>query len=195
MKILIGCERSGAIRKLMLEKGHDCISCDLEESDDNSPYHYKGDIFDMLTDTYWDLVILHPPCTHLALSGNRWYGNNHPKRLAAIEWTVKLWDDACKHSAKVALENPTSVIFRYLKSDKIQYVQPWQFGHGEVKKTGFALRNLKPLIPTNIVEGREERIWKMPPSHDRARLRSVTYAGIAEAICEQWAIKEYKTIS
>ena len=111
----------------------------------------------------------------------------HNKRLDAIEWTLNLWEIAKKHSEKVALENPVSVIFSYLPN--VQYIQPWQFGHGETKKTGFALHNLPELKPTNIVEGREQRIWKMPPSETRKRDRSVTFGGVAEAIAQQWGLR------
>jgi len=109
----------------------------------------------------------------------------HSERLAQIEWTKQLWELAKKYSDKVALENPVSVIFKELPN--VHYIQPWQFGHGETKKTGFALHGLKPLKPTNIVDGREQRIWKMPPSANRKRDRSETFAGVAEAIVDQWA--------
>jgi len=136
----------------------------------------------------WGLIILHPDCTAMAVSGNRWYGRGmprHSERLAQIEWTKQLWELAKKYSDKVALENPVSVIFKELPN--VHYIQPWQFGHGETKKTGFALHGLKPLKPTNIVDGREQRIWKMPPSANRKRDRSETFAGVAEAIVDQWA--------
>jgi len=122
----------------------------------------------------------------MAVSGNRWYGNGMPrnkKRVEAIEWTLNLWDLAKKYSNKVALENPVSVIFNYIPAT---YIQPWQHGHGETKKTGFALHNLPSLTPTNIVEGREQRIFKMPPSKTRKRDRSKTYEGVAKAIVAQW---------
>jgi hypothetical protein len=135
----------------------------------------------------WDLIILHPDCSAMAVSGNRWYGKGMPmneKRYQAIDWTLRLWDLAKNHSDRVALENPVSVIFSYL--NPVCYVQPWQFGHGETKKTGFALHNLPPLKPTNIVEGREQRVWKMPPGVNRKRDRSSTFPGIADAIVNQW---------
>jgi len=135
----------------------------------------------------WDLIILHPDCTAMAVSGNRWYGQGMPlhyKRLAAIKWTLNLWEEAKKHGKKVALENPVSVIFKYLPN--VHYIQPWQFGHGETKKTGFALHNLPQLKPTNIVAGRDQRIWKMPPSKNRKRDRSETFSGVATAFVEQW---------
>jgi hypothetical protein len=136
----------------------------------------------------WALIILHPDCTAMAVSGNRWFGNNMPhneERLKQLKWTIDLWELAKQQSNMVALENPVSVIFKYLKAN---YIQPWEHGHGETKKTGFALHNLPPLVPTNIVDGREQRIFKMPPSKTRKRDRSKTYDGIAQAIVSQWGI-------
>lgn len=189
MRVLIACETSGKTREAFRKLGHDVISCDLLPSDDDSPYHYQGDVFDLLEDMTFDLIIMHPPCTALALSGNRWYGKGmprHQERLDAIKWTMKLWETAKKKAYYVALENPCSVIFRYLGESTVQYIQPWQFGHGEQKKTGLALYHLEPLVPTNIVEGREQRIWKMPPSEDRWKKRSETFQGIADAFAKQW---------
>jgi len=186
MRVLVGCEYSGAVRKAMEQRGHEVLSCDLLPPDDGAENHYQGDIFDLLVPArQWDLIIMHPPCTALAVSGNRWYGKGmplHAKRLEAIEWTLKLWNTACSVSDRVCMENPVGV----LPIPATQYIQPWQFGHGETKKTGLWLRRLAPLVPTNIVEGREQRIWKMPPSADRWKIRSETYAGIAKAMAEQW---------
>ena len=123
----------------------------------------------------------------MAVSGNRWYGNGMAqsnKRQEAITWTLRLWELAKQYSNKVALENPVSVIFKYLPN--VFYIQPQQFGHGETKKTGFATYNLPYLKPTNIVSGRENRVWKMAPSINRKRNRSETFSGIAEAIADQW---------
>lgn len=192
MKVLIGCEESGIVRDAFRARGHDAWSCDLVESRRCNNYHYQGDIMDLLDHRYlpnWDLIILHPPCTALALSGNRWYGRGMPKaeeRYKAIQWTSKLWLRAIGKAPRVALENPASVIFQYLSKDLLQWVQPWMFGHGEVKKTGLALFNLPELEPTNEVEGREERVWRMAPGPNRARDRSETYQGIADAMAEQW---------
>ena len=135
----------------------------------------------------WDLIILHPDCTAMAVSGNRWYGkgmSRNKERDKAISWTLKLWNLALQYSDKVALENPVSVVFKHLPN--VFYTQPWQHGHGETKKTGFALYGLKPLLPTDIVAGRDQKIWKMPPSETRKRDRSLTYPGIAKAIVQQW---------
>jgi len=139
----------------------------------------------------WDLIILHPDCTTMAVCNNKNCAkgkSRHHERLRDIEWTLRLWEKAKTKSQRVALENPASVIFPHLRKSgaTIQYIQPWQFGHGETKKTGLALYNLPELEPTNIVEGREQRIWKMGPSPTRKRDRSETYQGIAEAMAEQW---------
>lgn len=133
----------------------------------------------------WDLIIMHPPCTALCVSGNRWYGRGMPKhqeRIDSIEWTTGLFELAKQHAKSVAMENPVGV----LPMKATQYIQPWQFGHGETKSTGLWLHNLKPLEPTDIVEGRENRIHKMPPSADRWKIRSETYQGIADAMANQW---------
>lgn len=189
MKVLIGCEESQVVTKAFRDRGHDAFSCDIIDTRGDPKCHIKDDIFNAVTSQKWDLIILHVPCTALAVSGNRWYGKGMPKhkeRNKSIQWTIDLWETAKKHSPRVALENPVSVIFQYLDYHTLQYIQPWQFGHGEVKKTGLALWNLPELIPTNIVDGREQRVWKMAPSPTRARDRSVTYDGIAQAIADQW---------
>jgi len=187
MKVLIGCEESQILTKAFRLAGHEAYSCDIKKTRGNPEWHYQDDIMKIIPLQRWDLIILHPDCTALAVSGNRWYGKGmprHQKRLDAIEWTKQLWNKAKEHSDKVALENPVSVIFKYLPN--VFYIQPWQHGHGETKKTGFAVHNLKPLKPSNIVSGREQRIWKMAPGKNRKRDRSETYSGIASAIVNQW---------
>lgn len=187
--ILVGCEESQTICAAFRRAGYEAYSCDLQPTRGNPNWHFQTDVFACVTSRQWELIILHPDCTAMALSGNRWYGQGmpmHHKRGEAVAWTIRLWEEAKRYAKFAALENPASVIFKYLNTS-VQYIQPWQFGHGEVKKTGFALHNLPPLIPTNIVEGREERVFKMPPSATRKRDRSKTYQGIADAIVEQWA--------
>ena len=191
MKVLIGCEESQVVCKAFRNAGHEAYSCDLKSTRGNKQWHFQDDIWKILEWTYWDLIILHPDCTAMAVSGNRWYGKGtigYDKREAAVEWTTRLWTKARVYGRRVALENPVSVVFPALRGGgaKIQYVQPWQFGHGEVKKTGFALYNLPELKPTNVVTGREAKVWKMGPSKNRKRDRSVTYQGIAEAMAIQW---------
>ena len=185
MKILIGCEESQVVCKAFRDKSHEAYSCDLIVTRGNPDWHIQGDIMDNLEG--WDLIILHPDCTAMAVSGNRWYGKGmkyHNKRLEALEWTHDLWFKAINACDKVAMENPVSVLFKQIKAK--QYIQPWQFGHGETKKTGLALYGLPELKPTDIVEGREQRIWKMGPGPDRKRDRSRTLHGIADAFADQW---------
>ena len=185
--ILIGCEESQVLCGAFRKSGYEAFSCDIQPTRGNPEWHFQEDIVKIIPSRKWGLIILHPDCTAMAVSGNRWYGEGmkfHSKRLESVNWTMRLWDLALRHSDKVALENPVSVIFKYLPN--VQYIQPWMFGHGETKKTGFALHNLPRLKPTNLVEGREERIWKMAPSPTRKRDRSETYPGIAEAIVGQW---------
>jgi hypothetical protein len=187
MLVLIGCEESQVVCKAFRDAGHEAYSCDLEPTRGNPDWHYQQDIMEVIPTRQWDLIILHPDCTAMAVSGNRWYGRGMPmnqKREQAIEWTLKLWELAKKHGERVALENPVSVIFKQLPN--VFYLQPWQHGHGETKKTGFALHNLEPLKPTDVVEGREQRIWKMPPSSTRKRDRSETFAGVSSAMVRQW---------
>lgn len=189
-EILIGCEESQTICGEFRRRGFDAYSCDLQPTRGNPWHHIQGDVVDAVKSRLWSLIILHPECTAMAVSGNRWYGRNmpmHDDRLRAVEWTINLWHLAKKCSDRCALENPVSVIFNHI-NDPVQYVQPWMFGHGETKKTGFALHNLPPLQPTNIVEGREQKVWKMAPSPTRKRDRSKTYQGIAEAIVSQWGL-------
>jgi hypothetical protein len=185
VRVLFGCEESAKGREAFARLGHDAWSCDLLPS--RVPgNHLQCDIMGVL-DMDWDLIILHPDCTAMAVCGNKKYAFGKPgyiERVNAVDWTRKLWDKAVKHCAKVALENPASVIFPYLTN--VQYVQPWMFGHGETKKTGLALHNLPHLVPTNIVDGREQRIWKMPPGPNRKRDRSESYQGIMDAMAEQW---------
>jgi hypothetical protein len=126
----------------------------------------------------------------MAVSGNRWYGRgmpSHEKRIEAVRWTLHTWLLICSQSDRSVLENPVSVIFSEPELKYPQYIQPWQFGHPETKKTGLYIRNLPKLKPTHIVSGREQRIWKMPPSAERKKLRSKTYQGVAEAMAEQWS--------
>lgn len=184
----MACEYSGVVRRAFRARGHDAWSNDLLDAEDSSEHHYKQDCFGVIK-IGWDLIIMHPPCTALAVSGNRWYGEGmplHGSRMEALLWTENLWYTACEYSDKVCMENPVGVLSKLESLPKPQYVQPWQFGHGETKKTGLWLYNLPPLVPTNIVEGREHRVWKMPPSADRWKERSRTYEGIAEAMATQW---------
>lgn len=189
--ILVGCEESQAITIQLRKLGFEAYSNDLQPCSGNHPeWHIQEDVMKVIPTRQWSHIILHPDCTAMAVSGNRWYGNGTPgngERLKAVKWTVDLWNLAKKHSPKVALENPNSVIFPILRrlGAVVQYIDPYQFGHGEQKKTGLALHNLPELEPTDEVDGREQRIWKMPPGPDRKKLRSKTYPGIAKAMAIQ----------
>ena len=199
MKILIACEYSGTVRDAFIARGHDAISCDLLPTDADGP-HYQGDVYDMLNQP-WDLIVAHPPCTALTVAGNRTYGEGQPKyaeRLASVEWTVKLWGAMKAVSKRVCMENPVGVLRRLGKMRAPQFVQPYQFGHLEQKKTGLFLYGLPPLVETNNVfdemmslpKNVRERMFYLPPSSDRWKVRSKTYQGIADAMAYQWATGE-----
>lgn len=182
MRTLIACEYSGRVRDAFIKAGHEAMSCDLLPTDAPGP-HYQGDVRDVL-DYPWDLMIAHPPCTHLAVSGARHFAAKRASGAQdeALDFVRMLM--GCDIPV-IAIENPISIISsRIRKPDQI--VQPWQFGHGETKATCLWLKGLPLLVPTNIVEGREARIHKMPPSADRWKKRSETYQGIADAMAAQW---------
>lgn len=188
--ILVGCEESQTICKAFREAGYEAYSCDLEATRGNPDWHYRRDIMEVIPARRWGLIILHPDCTAMAVSGNRWYGRGmpmHHRRISAIAWTRELWELAKQHSDRAALENPVSVIFQHLDAP-VFYLQPHEHGHGETKKTGFALHNLPRLTPTAKVDGREQRVWRMPPCETRKRDRSTTYRGVAAAIVDQWGV-------
>lgn len=181
MKVLIACEFSGVVRDAFIALGHNAISCDILPTETPGP-HYQGPVQDILLHD-WDLVIAHPPCTDLAVSGARWFPEKRASgaQQRSIEFFKMFTDLECKW----AIENPIGIMStEYRKPDQI--VQPWQFGHGETKATCLWLNGLEKLYPTDIVSGREQRIWKLPPSKDRGKLRSITYNGIAAAMADQW---------
>lgn len=182
MKILVACEYSGAVRDAFRDRGHDAMSCDLLPTDAPGP-HYQGDVSDILNDG-WDMLIGFPPCTHLAVSGARWFPEKRAdgRQQAALDFVRLLMDAPID---KIAIENPVSVISSQIRKPD-QTIQPWQFGHGETKRTCLWLKGLPKLTPTDIVDGREQRIWKMPPSPDRWKERSKTFTGIANAMADQW---------
>lgn len=189
MKVLVACEFSGVVRDAFLKKGHDAVSCDLLPSESNhkedSWRHIQGDVLRELKSHNWDLMIAHPPCTHLAVSGARWFEQKRKdgRQSNAIYFFMKLINAQIE---KICVENPISVMSTfYRKPDQI--IQPWMFGHGETKATCLWLKNLPKLKPTNIVDGRDGRVWKEPPSKDRWKKRSISYRGIAEAMANQWS--------
>jgi hypothetical protein len=196
MIAIIGCEESQEICKALRELGVEAYSCDLQPCSGNHPeWHFQEDIFEILKRIKFDLGIFHPPCTYLTISANKWY-KDQPKRKSgalvgaerrrareeAIEFFMKLMNADIPH---IAIENPVGIMStRFRKPD--QTIQPWMFGHGETKATCLWLKGLPKLIPTNIVSGREQRLHKLPPTKDRAKLRSKTYEGIAKAIAKQF---------
>lgn len=196
MRVLIACEFSGVVRDAFRARGHDAWSCDLLPAEDGSAYHIRGDVLDAIIagcpsrphSPYmpheWDLMIAHPPCTHLAVSGARWFKDKLAEQAEALEFVRKLMSAPIP---RIAIENPVSIISsRIRKPDQI--IQPWMFGHGETKATCLWLKNLPKLLPTSIVDGREARVHRLPPTPDRWKLRSITYPGIAAAMAAQWGI-------
>jgi site-specific DNA-cytosine methylase len=180
-RLLVACEYSGRVRDAFAAKGWDAWSCDLLPSERESGNHYQGHVEDLLAQP-WDLMIAHPPCTHLAVSGARWFKDKQIEQQQALDFVRLLLDAPIQ---RIALENPVSIISsRIRKPDQI--IQPWQFGHGETKATCLWLKNLPPLKPTQIVDGRENKVHRMPPGPNRWKERSRTYTGIAEAMAAQW---------
>ena len=180
MKVLVACEFSGAVRESFSALGHYAVSCDLLPSEVPGN-HYQGDVRDILFDG-WDLLICHPPCTHLAVSGSRWFKDKKSEQQESLDFVLLLLSAPIP---RIALENPVSIISSKIRKPD-QVIHPWQFGHGETKTTCLWLKNLPKLRPTNIVSGRENRIWKLPPSADRWKQRSRTFSGIASAMALQW---------
>ena len=180
MRVLVACEYSGTVRDAFIAAGHDAMSCDLLPTDIDGP-HYQGNVLDVINDG-WDLMIAHPPCTHLAVSGARWFKDKKTEQIEALDFVQRLLDAPIE---KIALENPISIISSKIRKPD-QIIQPWMFGHGETKATCLWLKNLPKLTPTNIVDGREQRIHKLPPTSDRWKIRSKTFQGIADAMAAQW---------
>ena len=197
MRVLVACERSGVVRRAFREMGCMAWSCDLEPSDDDSRYHLQGDAIHWAYVGHWDLLIAHPECTYLANSGAKHLyagmkaeNGPSPDRWAmmgaAAQFFLALWNAPVE---RICLENP--IMLGHPKRlfdipDPTQIIQPWQFGHGETKATCLWLKGLPPLRPTNIVPGREQRVFRMAPGPDRKRNRSRTFEGIAEAMADQW---------
>lgn len=207
MRVLIACEESQTVCKAFRALGHEAYSCDIQECSGGHPeWHIQDDVLRILngykgggygcpwfttndgtnhdTPERWDLIIAHPPCTDLAVSGARWFPEKQKdmRQQKAVAFFMQIALAACE---MIAVENPIGIMSTvYRKPDQI--IQPWQFGHGEVKATCLWLKNLPKLIPTDIVDGREQRVWRMAPGPERAKLRSRTYTGIARAMAEQW---------
>ena len=196
MKILVGCEESQEVTKSFRALGHEAYSCDIIDcSGGLEEYHLKMDVFEAIQLKDWDMGIFFPPCTYLTVSANKWYADQPPRksgtlvgaerraaREEAIAFFIKLYTCGIP---KIAIENPIGVMSsRFRKPDQV--IQPWMFGHGETKATCLWLKNLPTLKPTDIVKGRDQRLFSLPPSKDRAKLRSKTFPGIAKAMANQW---------
>ena len=184
MRVLVACEYSGRVRDAFIARGHDAISCDLLPTEAPGP-HYHGDVFDIINNGF-DLMIAHPPCTHLAVSGARHFAAKKASGVqdGALAFVRRLLDAPVP---RIALENPVSIISSKIRPAS-QYIQPWEHGHGETKKTGLWLKGLPLLVPSNIVGGRADVVHKMPPGPDRWKNRSRTYQGIADAMAAQWGV-------
>lgn len=182
MRVLVACEYSGIVRDAFIAQGHDAMSCDLLPTEKPGP-HYQGDVRDVLNGC-WDLMIAHPPCTDLSVSGARHFAEKRTdgRQQKSISFFMSL---AKADIPMIAIENPVCIMSSLHRKPN-QIIQPWMFGHGETKATCLWLKNLPLLTPTNVVEGRENRIHRMPPSADRGKLRSETYQGIADAMAQQW---------
>lgn len=180
MRVLIACEFSGIVREEFRKLGYDAWSCDLLPSEIKGQ-HIQDDVLKYLN-AGWDLMIAHPPCTHLAVSGARWFKDKRKEQTEALEFVKKLMDAPIAH---ILIENPISIISSKIRKPD-QIIQPWMFGHGETKATCLWLKNLPLLTKTDIVQGRENKVHKMPPGPERWKNRSRTYTGIAQAIAQQY---------
>ena len=192
MKVLVACEYSGIVREAFALRGHDAWSCDLLPTDQPSDKHIQGDVLEIINDN-WDLIIAHPPCTHLSVSGAaRWAEKvADGRQQAAIKFVEDIWNADCPF---IAIENPVGALSSRSKLGKAtQYIQPYEFGHAEQKKTGLWLKGLPKLIPTDVIDvsnlpdNQRQRLHYLPPSKDRWKIRSTTFQGIADAMADQWS--------
>ena len=192
MKVLVACEYSGIVREAFALKGHDAWSCDLLPTDQPSDKHIQGDVLEIINND-WNLIIAHPPCTHLSVSGAaRWAEKvADGSQQAAIKFVEDIWNANCPF---IAIENPVGALSSRSKLGKAtQYIQPYEFGHAEQKKTGLWLKGLPKLIPTDVIDvsnlpdNQRQRLHYLPPSKDRWKIRSTTFQGIADAMADQWS--------
>ncbi len=189
MRVLVACEYSGRVRDAFRHRGHDAWSCDLLECEGDSQWHLQRPVEEILGDG-WDLMVAHPPCTHLAVSGAAHFHRKQREQAEALDFVRLLMmapiDRWC-------IENPVSIISTAIKPPT-QIIQPWQYGHGETKATCLWLKNLPKLRPTHVVEGREAKVHRMPPGPDRWKERSRTYHGVADAMADQWGVQQLPVI-
>lgn len=183
MRVLVACEYSGRVREAFRARGHDAWSCDLLPSEDNSRYHVQQNVLGLIREG-WDLMVAHPPCTDICVSGARHFAAKRAdgRQQRALDFVGALMDASIE---RIALENPISIISTAIRKPD-QIIQPWMFGHGETKATCLWLKGLPKLVPTSIVDGREARVHRMPPGPNRWKERSRTYQGIADAMADQW---------
>ena len=191
MKVLVACEYSGVVREAFAKKGHDAWSCDLLPTDQPSDKHIQGDVLEVINKG-WDLIIAHPPCTHLSLSGAKYWAEKRAdgRQQAAIKFVEDIWDADCP---RICIENPVGALTKHSKLGKAtQYIQPYEFGHAEQKRTGLWLKGLPKLKGTKFIDVKglpnkeRHRLHWLPPSKDRWKIRSTTFDGIAQAMCQQW---------
>lgn len=190
MKILVACEYSGRVRDAFRRRGHDAWSCDLLECEADPQWHYQSPVEEILHDG-WDLMVAHPPCTHLAVSGSRYFHRKQREQSEALDFVRLLMNAPVD---RWAIENPVSVISSAIRPPD-QIIQPWEYGHGEVKATCLWLKNLPKLTPTNCVDGREQRVHLMPPGPNRWKERSRTFEGVADAMGDQWGNRELPPVA
>ena len=189
MRVLVACEYSARVRDAFRIRGHDAWSCDLLKCEGDPSWHYQAPVEEVLADG-WDLMVAHPPCTHLAVSGSRHFHRKQREQAEALDFVRLLM---AAPIPRWCIENPVSVISSAIRPPD-QIIQPWQFGHGETKSTCLWLKNLPKLKPTKVVDGREARILMMGPSPDRWKERSRTYQGVADAMGQQWGSSDLPAI-
>ena len=191
MKVLVACEYSGVVREAFAKRGHDAWSCDLLPTDQPSDKHIQGDVLEVINDG-WDLIIAHPPCTHLSLSGAKYWAEKRAdgRQQAAIKFVEDIWDSDCP---LICIENPVGALTKHSKLGKASvYIQPYEFGHAEQKRTGLWLKGLPKLKGTKFIDVKglpnkeRHRLHWLPPSKDRWKIRSTTFQGIADAMADQW---------
>ena len=191
MKVLVACEYSGVVREAFAKRGHDAWSCDLLPTDQPSDKHIQGDVLEVINDG-WDLIIAHPPCTHLSLSGAKYWAEKRAdgRQQAAIKFVEDIWDADCP---LICIENPVGALTKHSKLGKASvYIQPYEFGHAEQKRTGLWLKGLPKLKGTKFIDVKglpnkeRHRLHWLPPSKDRWKIRSTTFQGIADAMADQW---------
>ena len=189
MRVLIACEYSGRVRDAFRCRGHDAWSCDLLECEADPRWHYQAPVEEVLAKG-WDLMVAHPPCTHLAVSGSRHFHRKQQQQAEALDFVRLLMDSPIP---RLCIENPVSIISSAIRPPD-QIIQPWQFGHGETKATCLWLHNLPRLRSTDVVKGREPRVHMMPPGPNRWKERSRTFEGVADAMGDQWGVRDLPAI-